>query len=164
MHHTVPTQSKLVTFFSFRHLPGGRCLNVIYTKPWKGASVNFFVWQFNIQTFMFNASSSKPISSISETHSSLHKAAKIWIFWSCSPYKSSFISLSDLGIWYQVQYYKKNCAVDLKQRHKLCELLRRVEASWAAKEHPSLIIICTKPRKDSKRHICPKPWKVQVFQ
>ena len=55
---------------------------------------------------------------------------------------------------------KKNCAVDLKERHKLCELLRRVEASWAAKEHPSLIIICTKPRKDSKRHICPKPWKV----
>ena len=24
---------------------------------------------------------------------------------------------------------KKNCAVDLKERHKLCELLRRAEAA-----------------------------------
>ena len=34
-----------INFFSFRYLPGGRCLSVICTTPWKGASVVFFVWQ-----------------------------------------------------------------------------------------------------------------------
>ena len=52
-------------FFSFRYLAGGWCLSFICTKPWKGASANFFVWQFSIETFMFNASSSKPNSSTS---------------------------------------------------------------------------------------------------
>ena len=41
---------------------------------------------------------------------------------------------------------KNNCAVDLKERHKLCELVIRAEAS-CAEAHPSLIIIRTKPRK-----------------
>ena len=34
---------------------------------------HFFVWQLSVEIFMFNISSSKPISSSSETHSSLQK-------------------------------------------------------------------------------------------
>ena len=45
-------------FLSFRYLAGGWCLSFRCTKPWKGAPVSFFVWQFSIETFMFNASSS----------------------------------------------------------------------------------------------------------
>jgi len=50
MHHTVQTQSKWMTFF-LPVLAKHRCLNVICKPPWKGTSVNFFVWQFSIQTF-----------------------------------------------------------------------------------------------------------------
>ena len=52
-------------FFSFWYLAGGWCLSFRCTKPWKGAPVSFFVWQFSIETFMFNASSSKSNSSTS---------------------------------------------------------------------------------------------------
>jgi len=37
---------------------------------------HFFVWQLSMENFIFNISSSKAISSISETHSSLQRAAK----------------------------------------------------------------------------------------
>ena len=79
---------------------------------------------------MFNISSSKPMSSISET-----------LF---APQGSQNLNLLKLlpniikavSFHFQTSVYgikcnitKKNCAVDLKERHKLCELLRRVEAS-----------------------------------
>ena len=65
---------------------------------------HFFVWQLSIKIFMFNISSSKPISSTSETHSSLQKAAKKN---EVAPHKKgSFVSFADLSIWYQVSHCK----------------------------------------------------------
>ena len=56
---------------------------------------------------------------------------------------------------------KKNCAVDLKERHTPCELLRRVEAAWAAEAHPSLSIVLAQNLE--KAHL-PKTMKCPSFQ
>ena len=65
---------------------------------------HFFVWQLSVEIFMFNISSSKPISSTSETHSSLQKAAKSF---EVAPHiKAVSFHFTDLGIWYQVSYCK----------------------------------------------------------
>ena len=44
-------KKQISDFFSFRYFAGGWCLSFTCTKPWKGAAVNFFVWQFSIETF-----------------------------------------------------------------------------------------------------------------
>ena len=84
-HHTVPTQSKLVTFFPSG--TGGWCLSFICTKPWKGASDNFFVWQFSVETFMFNAHQPAKAPFTSQGSQDLVKLLPHW---------GSLVSLSDL--------------------------------------------------------------------
>ena len=50
-HAACPSNTKQISdFFSFRYFAGG-WLSFTCTKLWKGASVNFFVWQFSIETF-----------------------------------------------------------------------------------------------------------------
>ena len=44
-------KKQISDFFPFRYFAGGWCLSFTCTKPWKGAAVNFFVWQFSIETF-----------------------------------------------------------------------------------------------------------------
>ena len=146
-------------------------MSFICTKPWKGASVNFFVWQFSIETFMFNASSSKSISSTRGTvhftrqprscevaptlrrqfHSqtllsNTSDSSSSLFHFRCSsshpvPNGMKLMAISRICVSaYKYKYSKssktgrqvtcsKDCAVDLKERCKLRELPRQVEAA-----------------------------------
>ena len=88
---------------------------------------------------MFNISFSKPISSISGGTLRSTRQPKSF---KVAPY------IKTVSFHFQTSIYgikcniaKKNCAVDLKERHMLSELLRLVEAAWAAEVHPSLSIV-----------------------
>ena len=92
MQQTVPTQSKLVTFF----LPV-LCRRLMFElhmhKALERRIGQLFVWQLSIETFHVQCQQFK-IKLINPRHSSLHKAAKI--LWSCS--HTEVVSLSDLNI------------------------------------------------------------------
>ena len=163
MHHTRPIQkSKLMTFF----------LPILARRPMFKRHMHetlerrisrFFAWQFCTETFMFNASSSKPISSISETAKHTLRSTRQPKSFEVAPHiktVSFHFQTSVCGIKWNIT--KKKTVLWISKNGTSC--MWASETGWSCVSCWGASELDHHLHKTSKRHICPKPWKVQVFQ